>query len=402
MTDGPLFLFDDAIADAWAPFALTRPIGELVFGRWSARERLERAWGGRVRGHVIRPWLARFSEGGAPRAIGADDLPEGPLTLWSSRAVPAASTPRPGGPANLWLADRLAGVRLGPGAEPPDRAWLAAPSPRPDLPDETVSGEWLERPWDLVARGPERLAADLGRSVGTSGSPVPDGCLKLGDGPLETGEGTRIEPGVLFDARDGPIVLDRNVEVRAGTRLAGPLYAGPASRLLGGSIQALSAGPRSYVRGEIEKVTMLGWANKAHDGFLGHAYVGRWVNLGAMTTNSDLKNNYGTIRMGPPDAAVDTGLVKLGCLLGDHVKTGIGVLLTTGAVIGAGSNLFGSELAPRWVEPFSWGRGEDLVHYRRDAFLATAARVVARRGVDADEALLGWLGDVWDRARGDG
>jgi UDP-N-acetylglucosamine diphosphorylase / glucose-1-phosphate thymidylyltransferase / UDP-N-acetylgalactosamine diphosphorylase / glucosamine-1-phosphate N-acetyltransferase / galactosamine-1-phosphate N-acetyltransferase len=92
----------------------------------------------------------------------------------------------------------------------------------------------------------------------------------------------------------------------------------------------------------VEETVVLGYSNKAHDGFLGHAYLGRWVNLGALTTNSDLKNNYGTIRMWTPGGETDTGLIKLGCLLGDYVKTGIGALLNTGTVVGAGSNLFGT------------------------------------------------------------
>ena len=207
-------------------------------------------------------------------------------------------------------------------------------------------------------------------------------------------------PGVLFDTREGVIELGAGVEVGTGSRLAGPMYAGEGSKLLGGSISCFAGGPHCYVRGEIEEVTVLGYSNKAHDGFLGHAYIGRWVNLGAMTTNSDLKNNYGTIRVGPPDAPVDTGLIKLGCLIGDHTKTGIGVLLNTGTIVGAGSNLFGAEMPPKWVDPFSWGQGDSLIVYRRDAFISTAVTVVTRRGIDADERFRGWLGDVWDEARG--
>jgi len=202
------------------------------------------------------------------------------------------------------------------------------------------------------------------------------------------------------DTREGAVELGAGVEVRTGARLEGPIYAGDRSKLLGGSISGLAAGPFSYLRGELEEVIAFGYCNKAHDGFLGHAVLGAWVNLGAMTTNSDLKNNYGTVRVGPPGGAVDTGLKKLGSLIGDHVKTGIGVLLNTGTVLGAGSNIFGAELPPKWVPPFSWGQGADLSEYRRDAFLTTAATVLPRRSVDADEDTVAWLAAVWDEARG--
>jgi hypothetical protein len=146
---------------------------------------------------------------------------------------------------------------------------------------------------------------------------------------------------------------------------------------------------------------LLGYANKAHDGHLGHAYLGRWVNLGAETTNSDLKNNYGPVRLWTPDGERDTGTIKLGCLLGDHVKTGIGTLLNTGTVVGAGSNLYGAAMPPRYVPPFSWGTGEALVPYRLEKFLEVAARAMARRDVELTPKLQRQLVAAWHLARPD-
>ncbi len=390
-------MFDDERADGWAPFALTRPCGELVFGRWTLRERLERVARTRVAGHVTRPWLRRYAEPGAPRCLDADRLST-PCTVWNARAVPSLGVAWNHTPANLWVADRLAGVHLGIDTEPPRADWFAAPHPRPELPHRDVSGAWLRHPWDLVSAGPDRLAADLATVPGTEAPDLPSGCWRLGDAPIRLGEGACVEPGVLFDTREGPIELGPGVQVRAGTRLGGPLYAGAGSQLLGGHISRFSGGPCSRVRGEVDRVTTLGYSNKAHDGFLGHAYVGRWVNLGAATVNSDLKHTYGSIRVGPPGARRDTGLRKFGCLLGDHVKTGVGTRFETGTVIGAGSSLFGAEPPPPWVEPLSWGGGPRLEQHRRGDFLSTAARVVERRGLEATPAFRNWLGDVWDEA----
>ena len=145
---------------------------------------------------------------------------------------------------------------------------------------------------------------------------------------------------------------------------------------------------------------MLGHTNKAHDGFLGHAYLGKWVNLGAMTTNSDLKNNYRPVRVWTPSGVTDTGHNKVGCFLGDHVKTGIGMLLNTGTVVGAGANLYGSVMPPSYVEPFSWGQGDDLTEYRLAEFVDTARAAMARRGVDLDERGQQFLEACWRKGRG--
>jgi UDP-N-acetylglucosamine diphosphorylase/glucosamine-1-phosphate N-acetyltransferase len=168
---------------------------------------------------------------------------------------------------------------------------------------------------------------------------------------------------------------------------------------LGGSVGNVTIGPSCRVRGEISNSVLLGFVNKAHDGYIGHAYIGSWVNLGAFTTNSDLKNNYGTVRVHTGGGAVDTGLLKVGCFLGDHVKTGIGTLLPTGCVMGAGSNFFGGGMAPPNVPPFSWGSADGLEKYDIDRFLDTAAVAMSRRGVTLEEDGRTLLRRAWERTR---
>jgi hypothetical protein len=135
----------------------------------------------------------------------------------------------------------------------------------------------------------------------------------------------------------------------------------------------------------MSEVVVLGHTNKAHDGFVGHSYLGRWVNLGAGTITSNLKNTYSNVQLWTPDGVRDTGTIKLGALIGDHVKVGIGTRLTTGSVIGAGSNIYGSTMPPKYVPPFSWGEGDDLAMYRLDQFLQTAERAMGRRGMTLTE-----------------
>lgn len=140
------------------------------------------------------------------------------------------------------------------------------------------------------------------------------------------------------------------------------------------------------VRGEISESIVIGNANKAHDGFVGHSVLGRWVNLGAGTTTSNLKNTYGPVSLATPEGMRDTGALKLGTFFGDHVKTGIGLCLTTGSVIGAGSNVYGAAMPPKSVPPFSWGEGSALTSYALDRFLVAAERAMGRRGVQLGAA----------------
>jgi hypothetical protein len=123
------------------------------------------------------------------------------------------------------------------------------------------------------------------------------------------------------------------------------------------------------------------------------------VNLGAGSTNSDLKNNYGTVKVWSPDGEEDTGLIKVGCFLGDHVKTSIGTLLNTGTVVGAGTNVFGGAMPPTMVPPFSWGTGADLRDYRFDRFLEAAEASMARRGQTLTPGVRRVLAQAWQRTR---
>ena len=160
-----------------------------------------------------------------------------------------------------------------------------------------------------------------------------------------------------------------------------------------------SIGPVCKVRGEVTDSVLVGYCNKAHDGHLGHAVLGRWVNLGAGTINSDLKNTYSPVRVRLPRGDVDTGLLKVGSFIGDHVKTGIGTLLTTGAVIGAASNLFGGRMPPQCVPAFSWGEGAELGEHQVDKFLATAEIAMRRRGVELSAGMRHVLTAAAERAQ---
>jgi UDP-N-acetylglucosamine diphosphorylase/glucosamine-1-phosphate N-acetyltransferase len=398
-----LFLFDDALARTWEPFALTRPVGELMLGTMTMRERTERVLGLRCRAHVTSTHLADFDEDGAPTALAAGDVELSTDTVAIlSRFVAEWGQPLPRFDRGEGSIGDERGNVIGwfspAGIGRPEEVFSFAPSER--QPRYIVRGRLLDRPWDLISANPEQIAADI-EALFPSAPPaqLPEGVFHWGEHLLVIDPSATVEPGCALDTSAGPIWLDRGSRVRAFTRLAGPAYIGADSALLGGPVEAVSVGPVCRIRGELAESVCLGYVNKQHDGHIGHAYLGRWVNLGAETTNSDLKNNYGTIRMWTPSGVVDTGMMKMGSLLGDHVKTGIGLLLNTGTVVGAGSNLFGSVMPPTYVPPFSWGTGNDLVEFRADKFLEVAERAMGRRRVALSDRGRLVLERAWRLAR---
>ena len=192
-----------------------------------------------------------------------------------------------------------------------------------------------------------------------------------------------IDGQTVLDAREGPIIIANKVRINSHTRIEGPCYIGPETQIVGAKVrEGCSFGPNCRVGGEVEESVFLGYSNKYHEGFMGHAYLGEWVNLGALTTNSDLKNNYGNIRVDIGLGEMDTGLMKVGSFIGDHVKTGIGTLLNTGISIGFGSNIFGGGLVKdKFVPAFAWGGPEGYGEYRLDKALETALIAMRRRDV---------------------
>ncbi|MFP4458341.1 MAG: putative sugar nucleotidyl transferase [Candidatus Zixiibacteriota bacterium] len=211
------------------------------------------------------------------------------------------------------------------------------------------------------------------------------------------GSNVKIEPFVLLDATDGPIIIGDNAEISAGSQLRGPLYIGNDCKIVNARISGgCSFGPVSRMGGEIEQSIVQGYSNKYHDGFLGHSYLGKWVNLGAMTTNSDLKNNYGDIKYGISETEVfNTGSMKVGAFLGDHAKTGIGTLINSGTNIGVGCNLYGGGMGPKYLKPFSWGSGSDgFVEYKIDKAIETAEKVASRRNLKLHDAEINLLREI--------
>jgi UDP-N-acetylglucosamine diphosphorylase/glucosamine-1-phosphate N-acetyltransferase len=356
---------------AWAPYTAVRPLAELAAGVWKIRERWESAFDLDCTSIVGGP-APDFHEGFEPPMASPESI-TGPALLGSSSFAPVGVAVQLGPDTRrLTHAGRTVGWILPAGA-----SWRG---PNDEGPALEIEGRPLAGTYDLLSALEGFLAPDcLGFAAGGA-DPVPSGSIILGDPALVICRGALVEPGVVFDTRAGAIVLEAGLEVRHGSRLEGPLYAGEKSRILGGHLRASFIGPRCSVKGEISNSVFLGYANKSHDGFVGHSVVGHWVNLGAGTTTSNLKNTYGDVALEIAGQRLVTGRQFLGTLFGDHAKTAIGTMLSTGTVIGAGANVFGGSAVPRYVPPMAWG-SDGRVQMTEEGFLKVAERVLPRRDV---------------------
>ncbi|HXT15872.1 MAG TPA: putative sugar nucleotidyl transferase [Gemmatimonadaceae bacterium] len=394
MSTARLYLYDDAHARTFEPFASTRPISEMRAGTALIRERWMAALG--LQGDAFFIAGDRHADFDEPGTRPADTtIPAGAIVV-NSRFVPAVprdptKVGRMNASSSLWRnGTELVAVRL----KDPVGVWQFADGTLPL--DEVqvgtgsignVDGRWLWDVWDFVRLLPDQLSADI-RQVASrpwlEQPPLPTHVTVLGAEPIIVLENVVIEPYVVLDATAGPILIQPGAHIRSFTRITGPCYIGRDVQVMGGDISVCSIGDVCKVRGELSNTVFLGYSNKGHDGFVGHSYLGRWVNLGASTVTSNLKNTYGTVALWTPSGVRDTGMQFLGTLFGDHVKTGIGLTLTTGCVLGAAANVF-DQMPPKVVAPFSWGGKPPYETYRADKFVETAARMMARRHVELSD-----------------
>jgi UDP-N-acetylglucosamine diphosphorylase/glucosamine-1-phosphate N-acetyltransferase len=345
-------------------------------------------------GVVVRPHLAELVRQQYPRLAvnDADWLADGPLALVNGLWLPPdepvdlGSEPHAGFVGNdlayIWAGREQASQFKGESVDALLAGW------KKTLPNRPVQGHIVQFPWHLIDHNGVQIGRDLAgplRTVLDKTLLQPAAAPLALLGPPERlliEPSARIEPFVVADATRGPVVIDEGAVIASFTRLEGPCYIGPNSQVFGAKIRAgTTLGPWCRIGGEVECSIVHGYSNKYHDGFLGHSYVGEWVNLGAGTHNSDLRIDYGPVSVVIGRQSIATGKAKVGCFLGDHVKTGLGTLINTGSTVGAFVNLFpAGRLAPKFVPSFvNWTHGELTDGFPLETLLATAQEMMQRR-----------------------
>ena len=262
-----------------------------------------------------------------------------------------------------------------------------------ELTPQIVDDILIRYPWDLITHNAEQITRDFTEHYAPERKSEPmQGAAMVG--PTENlyiGEDVELQPHTWIDCRDGPVVLGDGTVVSAHTSIHGPAFVGEGTQLLEAKIRGgCSIGPVCRVGGEVEESVILGYSNKYHTGFLGHSYVCEWVNLGGLSVNSDLKNDYSSVAVYLGGKQVDSGLLKVGSFIGDHTKVSIGTLLNTGSIVGIMCNLVaGPTLLPKYIPSFAWyiqgriSKGMGLSYALR-----TGEASMSRRGVELTVAMV--------------
>lgn len=256
------------------------------------------------------------------------------------------------------------------------------------LPRKQVEVKMINYPWDLITHNGEQLAADYKHLTSKSKNKIKGKIFKgahlVNKKNIFIGEGSKVKSGVVLDAEAGPIYIGSNVTFFPNSVIEGPVYIGDNSTVkIGAKIYGnTSVGPVCKIGGEIENSILHSYTNKQHDGFLGHAYLGSWVNIGADSNNSDLNNNYNTVKVLINGEIVDSKLTFVGLFMGDHSKCSINAMFNTGTVVGVSSIVFGVGFPQKFIPSFSYGGTNTSETNDIEKAIETARRVMARRKIN--------------------
>jgi len=377
-----VFIYEDSW-ERFEPLSALRPVTEIRCGAKTFREKLEKLSGEEVRVIIREELLDLLCETHPDLARYANNVPQGRHLFIAAGAV--FTEPLSAVNSDELLVDKADRI-LGFGTDALS-GYQSAESIRDfleetDLTKRRIPGRRALYPWEIFAS----LALEVTRDFeGELSDGELDPHATVYGSALRLEEGARVEAGVVIDCRKGPVTVARNAFLKGPTLIEGPCYIGPdtivdSARLRAGTV----LGPCCRAGGEVEASVFHAYVNKHHEGFIGHAYLGEWVNLGAMSANSDLKNNYSEVKVNLTGETLSTGLTKFGCLIGDHTKTAIGTLIPTGSIIGIFANVLGGGLCSKNIPPFSWGEANV---YELKKLLSTAEILMQRRGIQMGEAL---------------
>ncbi len=251
---------------------------------------------------------------------------------------------------------------------------------------KNLDAKIIKYPWDMVLKNGDEIVNDFELLVNRNSKMIKgkiyDNVSLINKENIFIDEGTKVKPGVVLDAEDAPIYIGKNVTIMPNAVIEGPCFIGDNSKIkvMAKIYEGTSIGAVCKVGGEVEDSILLSYTNKQHEGFLGHAYLGQWVNLGADTNNSDLKNNYGNVKVILNDEEpIDSGSLFVGLTMGDHSKTSINTMINTGTVVGVSTNIFGNGFPEKYIPSFGWGGSDSMTTFNINKSIEVAKKVMERR-----------------------
>ena len=391
-----LVIYEDSTYENFYPFSLVRPVFELRCGATSLSEKLRRNFPSLDVAYSTRSYLTDTFQAKVGSAQ-VNNLPvlDDDLFIANGRWLCINTQITAEGPEEVGVKEgSIVYVRA---QQETVRKYLGQDLSEflntvlEVLPKKAVEEELVSYCWDIVHHNSDALVADfqiLGQA-GVHGKMHDLSCVYGDESQVFVASEAVIQPMVVLDSTEGPIIIEDGATIIPHSRIEGPCFIGQDTQIVGGKIrEGCSIGPVCRVGGEVEESIIHGYSNKYHDGFLGHAYVGEWVNLGAMTTNSDLKNDYSTVEVKLNGQLIDTNDTKVGSFIGDHTKTSIGTLFNTGSIVGMMTNILGgNEILPKTIPSFClFANGKTFKGFGLRKFLQTAETAMGRRKVPLTEA----------------
>jgi UDP-N-acetylglucosamine diphosphorylase / glucose-1-phosphate thymidylyltransferase / UDP-N-acetylgalactosamine diphosphorylase / glucosamine-1-phosphate N-acetyltransferase / galactosamine-1-phosphate N-acetyltransferase len=392
----------------FAPLSLSRPVFTLVSGMSTLLEKQVR----HLRPSRLTLWVRpQLEEHCRTRLVPALKVPteinrpldDEPALLLSGRSIPFGRFEWP--PHEAVVADDRgtnvsSAYTTRPGLSPQDLwnrtdRWTSLLS----LPHNMPQTRLVESLWDLIHWNEESLIQDSLELRGKSGAHPAGPYHMLNELDVWLGDGVSLEPGCVLDARKGPVVLGERVTVGANAVVQGPCHVAGYTQIMPLSIvrPGTSIGTMCKIGGEVSNSIIHGYTNKSHEGYLGDSYLGRWVNFGAGTTTSNMKNTYGEITVKVGGRETPTGRRFLGALVGDHCKTGTLTRLVPGAYVGFCTMLSGSTAAPSCVPSYTFWSDGGAEPYRMEKAMEVTQRVFARRDrkfTETDERVMRYVAEV--------
>ncbi len=390
-------LFEPENLSPFAPISLTRSIAELRYGIFSNLERAQRILPKESINLWIRPILAKEH---------SEKYPETPINkhadknaIFLNAATPAWMYPsalnilKESSKAAVVIDGQIVAAR--PGSEikfSSDFHTILEGLPKIECDQEICNYQprWIWEYLDLIDTAIE-FDTILWKEENTILTKLPSDISTLTDRNIFIHNTAQIGKFVHLDASNGPIVIDQDCKIGPFTSIVGPVYLGKRSSLKPSTfIRQSVVGRICNLGGEIKSCIIHPYSNKSHDGFLGDSILGSWINLGAGTITSNMKNNYQKIRVSWDGNNYESGRQFLGSIIGDHTKTAIGIRLNTGTLIGPFCNVFQADFPPRAIPSFSWGNGtHDL-----EKAIHTAELMMKRRSLTLSETEIKLIQDL--------
>lgn len=389
-----LVVFEDDLSVDLAPLTLTRPAGDLLLGTRT----LVKDWTHRVEADhlvlVVRSYLREAAAANHPTSkVNPESVDDESLFVhaqllpraWAVGRLLGKPPPFVGTWQGRVLAAKLperASSSLLQCLPDGDIARLLKRVPTFELPESAVA----RYPWQLVSLNGQALRAQTADTAGERQFSSTEMSLRGDLMALKVSPGASLERPVFFDTRRGDVVVEKGAEIQAFSRIEGPAYIGENTVIRSALIRGSTIGPHCRIGGELEDSVIAAYSNKAHSSFLGHAYVGSWVNIGALSTNSDLKNTYGEVRVSTPNGTKPTGFQKVGCFIGDNAKCSVGTIVYSGVRVGVASHLHGTvtEDVPSFTI-HAQSLGVRSTELELTSAIRTQHRMMARRGVKQSE-----------------